>query len=72
MASNKRRDYRVEPHPKGLGFVAIEIMNGKATWRSQDHCDEEFCRLEIDKRKKRLEVLNNVTKKKYKWGEKNG
>ncbi|WP_160171479.1 hypothetical protein [Rodentibacter pneumotropicus] len=47
-------------------------MNGKATWRSQNHCDEEFCRLEIDKRKKRLEVLNNVTKKKYKWGEKNG
>lgn len=62
------KEYLVEPHPKGLGFIGIETRNGRVTWRSQNHCDEEFCWLEIEGRKKRLEALSASVNRKYKWG----
>ncbi|QPB42189.1 hypothetical protein [Rodentibacter haemolyticus] len=45
------RYYRIEPHPKDLGYQAVEYIGRKVTWKSQNHCAEELCETEIALRK---------------------
>ncbi|OOF81821.1 hypothetical protein [Rodentibacter caecimuris] len=64
MKINKTRNYDIQSHPQGLGYVAVEYINGKKVWISQNHCDKSLCETEIAKRKQRLAELNllNQTK----------
>ena len=57
MKINKPRNYDIQSHPMGLGYVAVEYTNGKRTWTSQNHCDMSLCKTEIVARKQRLVAL---------------
>lgn len=49
-----KRTYKIEPY-KDLGFQAVEYQGAKQTgWRSNNHCAEELCQAEINKRKQQL------------------
>lgn len=68
MAINRTRKYNVEPHENPeLGFVGIERVNGKVTWRSCNHCDESLCHTEISQRKQRLQEVQRFDDKRRKW-----
>ena len=58
MAIDKKRDYDIQSHPKGLGYIAVEYTNGKKTWISNNHCDKSLCETEIAGRKQRLQDLS--------------
>ncbi|WP_314723107.1 hypothetical protein [Haemophilus pittmaniae] len=56
-----RENYIIEPHPKGLGFIAVLIGHrGARLWTSQNHSCEEFCEDEIKAHLARLALGKNT------------
>ena len=72
------RYYKIQPHERGLGFVAIEYIYDrgkvKRLWTSNNHCDESLCEVEIKSRKARvkqireLDLTRKCLHKIYNWG----
>ena len=72
------RYYKIQPHERGLGFIAIEYIYDrgkiKQLWISNNHCDESLCEVEIKNRKARVKQVRNLDltrkclHKFYNWG----
>ena len=70
--------YKIQPHERGLGFVAIEYIYDrgkiKRLWTSNNHCDESLCEVEIMCRKETVKTLQGLDltrkclHKFYNWG----
>lgn len=72
------RYYKIQPHERGLGFIAIEYIYDrgkvKRLWTSNNHCDKRLCEVEIKNRKARvkqireLDLTRNRQHKLCNWG----
>lgn len=65
VSKDLTRYYKIQPHERGLGFVAIEYIYDrgkiKRLWTSNNHCDESLCEVEVIRRKctvKRVQDLD--------------
>ncbi len=58
------RYYKIQPHERGLGFVAIEYIYDrgkiKRLWTSNNHCDESLCEVEIKRRKETVKLVQGL------------
>lgn len=58
------RYYKIQPHERGLGFVAIEYIYDrgeiKRLWTSNNHCDESLCEVEINRRKETVKTVQGL------------
>lgn len=60
----KEYHYKIEPHPKGLGFIAFEYHGTRKTlWQSNNYCAVELCESAIKKRKETLTELMRINQK---------
>lgn len=58
------RYYKIQPHERGLGFIAIEYIYDrgkiKQLWTSNNHCDESLCEVEIKRRKETVKRVQDL------------
>ena len=58
------RYYEIQPHERGLGFIAIEYIYDrgkiKRLWTSNNHCDESLCEVEVARRKETVKTVQGL------------
>lgn len=58
------RYYKIQPHERGLGFIAIEYIYErgkiKRLWTSNNHCDESLCEVEVKLRKETVKTVQGL------------
>ena len=64
MVKNINRHYKIQPHERGLGFIAIEYIYDcgkiKRLWTSNNHCDESLCEVEVIRRKETVKTVQGL------------
>lgn len=58
------RYYKIQPHERGLGFIAIEYIYDrgkiKRLWTSNNHCYESLCEVEVIRRKETVKTVQGL------------
>ena len=58
------RYYKIQPYERGLGFIVIEYIYDsgkiKRLEKSNNHCDESLCEVEIKRRKETVKTVQGL------------